>query len=413
MFKEEIFKAYDIRGEYGKDFDADFAKKLGSVLAVHLGAKKLVISRDTRPTSEGIAKEIIGGMVSVGCDVIDLGTTSTPMFYFGVINENADGGVMVTASHLGDAFNGFKMTKQSAVGIGGEDLLKEARSLLEGAIEEADKKGVVATKDILGAYAESSIGLSGLERGEITTPVKLIGEEMILDEIRVVTSALDIKVVDSGEEISFEFDADGDRVVILDSSQRKIRGDLIGGLLAGYYFEGKRIVYDLRYSRGVLEYLRSKNIEAIPSRIGHKLIKAVMRERDAEFCGEQSGHMYFKEVGYTESPALAVLKILKILKETGKSIDELAGSISTWHTTEEINFDLASREKILALLEKTKTRYSDGKIDETDGVRIEYPNWGFLLRPSNTEAKLRLIIDAREASLIAEKKEELLSLLQE
>ena len=104
---------------------------------------------------------------------------------------------------------------------------------------------------------------------------------------------------------------------------------------------------------------------------------------------------------------------MKILKETGKSIDELAGSISTWHTTEEINFDLASREKILALLEKTKTRYSDGKIDETDGVRIEYPNWGFLLRPSNTEAKLRLIIDAREASLIAEKKEELLSLLQE
>jgi len=412
MFSEKIFKAYDIRGEYGRDFDTHFAKKLGGVLVKHLNAKKLVVSRDMRPTSEALVQEVTAGAVSAGCDVIDLGTTSTPLFYFGVINENADGGIMVTASHLGDEFNGFKITKKNAVGIGGEELLKDTKNLLEKDIKEASNKGKISSKNILEAYVELSIKLSEFKPGEISTAIKLTGDEMVLAEFRAVAKALKINVVESGEEIGFEFDTDGDRLMVFDSSGKKIRGDLIGGLLAGYYFEGKKVVYDLRYSRGVIEFMKSKNIEAIPSRIGHKLIKDLMRERNAEFCGEQSGHIFFKEAGSVEAPALAVLKILRILKETGKGIDELADSVSTWSTIEEINFDFESREEIAKLLEKAKERYSDGSINEADGVRIEYPNWGFLLRPSNTEAKLRLIVDAREPGLLDEKKEELLELLK-
>ena len=412
MFSEKIFKAYDIRGEFGKDFDASFAKKLGGVLVEYLGAKKLVVSRDTRSSSGDIAKEIIDGVVSSGCDIIDLGTTSAPLFYFGVINEGADGGVMVTASHLGDEFNGFKITKKNAVVVGGDELLESAKDLFEKDVVKTGKKGEVSSKSILEEYVKSSIKLSWLEPGEISTAIRFIGDEMILAEFRAVASALKINVVESGEEIGFELDADGDRLMILNPSGRKIRGDLIGGLLAGYYFEGKKVIYDPRYSRGVLEYLKSKSIEAILSRVGHKLVKDLMRKRDAEFCGEQSGHIYFKEAGFIEAPALAVLKILKILQETGKSIDELANSVSSWSTTEEINFDIESRDKISEILEKTKERYSDGNINDADGIRVEYPNWGFLLRPSNTEAKLRLIVDAREPGLLDEKKEELLELLK-
>src|SRR3989338_6339322 len=263
MFSEKIFKAYDIRGEYGRDFDTHFAKKLGGVLVKHLNAKKLVVSRDMRPTSEALVQEVTAGAVSAGCDVIDLGTTSTPLFYFGVINEGADGGVMVTASHLGDEFNGFKITKKNAVVIGGDELLESAKDLFEKDVVETGKKGEVSSKSILEKYVKSSIKLSWLEPGEISTAIRFIGDEMILAEFRAVASALKINVVESGEEIGFELDADGDRLMILNSSGRKIRGDLIGGLLAGYYFEGKKVIYDPRYSRGVLEYLKSKSIEAI------------------------------------------------------------------------------------------------------------------------------------------------------
>jgi len=413
MFNEKIFKAYDIRGEYGKDFDDDFAKKLGGALSSHVNAKKMVVARDSRPSSEKLSREVMEGIVSAGASVINIGMASTPLFYFGVISKGADGGIMVTASHLGDEFNGFKITKEEAMVIGGDELFESTKDLLREGAPASKKKGKISQKDIVGEYVEASIKHSGLKPGEINVPIKFVGNEMVLREINSVTDALNINVVDSDWEIGFEFDADGDRLIILNSSGRKIRGDLIGGLLAGHYMHGKKVVYDLRYSRGVLEYMASKGVETIPSKIGHKFIKEVMRERDAELCIEQSGHMYFKETGYAESSALGMLRILNTIKETGKDIDELARSVSSWSTTDEINFNLESRDKIQEILERIKKKYSDSNINEMDGIRVEYPNWGFLLRPSNTEQKLRLIIDAREADLMDEKREELVSLLQE
>src|SRR3989344_8161873 len=129
MFSEKIFKAYDIRGEFGKDFDKEFAKKLGNVLANHLRAKKIVVARDARPSSTEISQAVIAGVTSFGADVVDVGVVSTPLFYFGALNEKADGGVMITASHLGDEFNGFKVTKESAISIRGSQFFDETREL--------------------------------------------------------------------------------------------------------------------------------------------------------------------------------------------------------------------------------------------------------------------------------------------
>lgn len=412
MFNETIFKAYDIRGEYEKDFDDDFAKKLGAVVAKHLGAKKLVVARDMRLSSESLREKIVEGITSTGCNVIDIGQTSTPLFYYGVISEGTDGGVMVTASHLGDEFGGFKVTKKGAATIGGDKLYEEAKALFEGDADVAEVKGEILEKNILESYRDAVIKHSGLNEGDIKTPIKLIANEMVTKELLTVTEALDIPTVEKGESIGFEFDPDGDRLTVRNSKGEKIRGDLIGGLIAGHYYPNQKIAYDLRYSRGVLEYMKSKGIEPVPSRAGHTLIKAVMRENEIEFCGEQSGHMYFKALGYVEVSMLAMLKILNILKETEKDIDELSKSLSTWSTTEEINFSSNTKDESLAQIEKVKSKYSDGELDETDGIHIEYPDWGFLLRASNTEAKLRLIVDAKTEELLEEKKKELLELLR-
>jgi len=320
---------------------------------------------------------------------------------------------MVTASHLGEEFNGFKVTRKGAVIIGGHELLRNRGELFDSKIKIGKKSGKILKKDLLTSYVSSAISYSGLSAGDITTLVKLIGNEMIINEVLVAMKKLSIPVVDRGEDVVFEFDADGDRLVVRNAKGEKIRGDLIGGLLAGYYFSNKKIAYDLRYSRGVLEYMQSKGIEVIPSRIGHTLIKQVMRKHEIEFCGEQSGHMFFKDLGYVEAPILAALKILNIMQETGKSIAELVVPVSSWSTTEEINFSFSDREKIIEVINKIRKHYDDADINETDGIRIEYPNWGFLLRPSNTEAKLRLIVDVKEEKILENKKQELLKLLNE
>jgi len=413
MFNESIFKAYDIRGEYRKDFDDDFAKKLGAVVAKHLDAKKLVVARDMRPSSKNLRKQIVEGIISTGCDVIDIGEASTPLFYHGVISEEVDGGIMVTASHLGDEFGGFKVSKKGAITIGGDKLYKEAKSLFETDPKEAEVKGKVSEKDILEDYRDVVIKHSGVSSGDIDIPIKLTANKMVEREVFAVTGELGIPTVEERENIGFEFDADADRLIVKNSTGEKIRGDLIGGLLAGYYYPNQKIAYDLRYSRGVLEYMESKGIDPVPSRIGHTLIKAVMRENKIEFCGEQSGHIFFKEMGYVEVSILAMLKILNIMKETGKSIDELAEATSTWSTTEEINLHLDTRNKALAQIEKIKSKYNDGDLNDIDGIRVEYREWGFLLRVSNTEAKLRLIVDAKTKNLMEEKKSELLELLRE
>ena len=402
-----IFRAYDIRGKYGEEFDNEFARKLGMVLAKYLSAKKIVISRDARASSKELAEHVSEGIISAGCDAIDIGPTSTPLFYFGVIDEKSDGGIMVTASHLGDEFNGFKITRKKAVAIGGDELFAKTANLFDSELKAAQVPGKVLTRDLLAHYVATMVERSGLQVGDINVPIRLMGNEMILKEARAMARELSIPVVEKGEEISFEFDADGDRLYVYNSKGKKISGDLMGGLLAGYYFSGQKIVYDLGYSRGVLEYLHSKDIETISSPIGHTLIKARMREHKAEFCGERSGHIFFEDTGYVEAPLLASLKILNILQTTGHSIDELVLPISKWSTSEEINFTFSNRKKITEIISKIREYYNDADINETDGIRAEYPDWSFLLRASNTEEKLRLIVDARTEKLLRTKVQEL------
>ncbi len=411
MFSKNIFRAYDIRGKYGEDFDDDFAYRLGRVLAKHLNAKKIVVSRDMRPSSDALSERVIDGIVSLGCDVVDIGQTSTPLFYFGVINEGACGGVMITASHMGEEFNGFKITRTQAINIGGDKFWEEAKELFSEEIKSSNTRGDVSVKGLLADYVRFVVHHSGLDTHDIESSVKFIGNKMVVREACAITDKLSISVVESGEDIVFKFDPDGDRLVVYSSDGEKIRGDLIGGMLAGYYYPDSKVVYDLRYSRGVLEYMRSCGIEPIPSKIGHTLIKAVMREHEADFCGEQSGHMFFKETGYIETSMLAALKILNAIKETGKDINKLIEPAFGWSTTEEINFPLTSRNEVSDIFDKLRKRYKDAEINEVDGIFVKYPDWSFILRPSNNDPMLRLIVDAKTDKLMREKEGELRDML--
>ncbi len=412
-YNPDIIKAYDIRGKYGHDFDDEFAYMLGRALVNYLDARELVISRDERETSDVLSQKLIQGIISTGCHVIDIGKTSTPLFYYGVIDMKSIGGVMVTASHLGPEYSGFKITGNNAVIIGKNSGLDEVLEYMaQDGNQVSKEKGDIIQKSILNKHIQWVTNLCGLSKGAVKQKVKLIGNNMALGELMPVLDTLGIEHVDDGYDIAFEFDPDVDRIIVLNYKGEYIRGDLIGGMIANYYYKGKKIAYDVRYSKGVIEYLESHGLDLVPTRVGHTLIKEVLLEHDLEYGGEGSGHMFFKETGHVESTVLAMLRILRILHETGQTVDELIKPLDTWFNTWEINTRLESRQRANEIIEQAKVKYSDGKLNHMDGIIIDYPDWRFLLRISNTEPMIRLIVDAKTKELMEQKRDELLALIK-
>lgn len=412
MFQEGIFRPYDIRGEYPKEFDEDFAQLLGSVFCSYIGRGIVVVGRDSRGSSSTLSAKVIDGIVTQGGEVVDIGMVSTPLFYFSVIEKKADGGVMVTASHLGEEFAGFKLVRKGAVAVGGEAFYKETKAAFTHPQAVGGRRGRVESSDVLAAYCRRVVELSGLSVGDIRARVEIKGNEIAQREARMVLEALAIPVVDGEEaDVGFQFDPDMDRIAVLGKGG-KMRGDVVGGVLAAHFYAGKTVVFDPRYSRGVVEYMKRHGIHTVLSRVGHTFIKETMSKYGAEFCAEGSGHMYFKEMGYVESPHLAMLKFLALMQDTGKGPDELAHLADFWARTDEISFTIDSFEEALRAIDKAKAAYSDAHISTIDGVKIEYSDWGFLLRPSNTEPKLRLIVEAKTAPLLEKRKKEVVALLK-
>lgn len=407
-FNPEIFKAYDIRGKYGIEFDDDFAEALGAALVGELGAKKILVARDTRPSSELLAQRVLRGITTAGADAIDIGTASTPLFYFGVIHEKTEAGIMISASHLGPEFNGFKIAREGAITMGNTTGLEPIMTALhhETEIQPAGKAGNIISKNLLEQYAEFIIDHSKLHPGDIKLKVGLMGEQLPLSEIRYIFHKLGITETKDTPDVIFELDPDGDRLMVHDGQGKLIRGDLFGGAFVMHFFQGKKIVYDIRYCRDVLQYLLSHGVSLTPSKIGHTLIKKVMRENNLDFGAEGSGHMFFKEAGYVEATALMMLKTLIMLSETGKTINELVAPLDTWAYSGEINTPLVSRSDIDPILASLRRCYADGNASTLDGLKIEYPDWGFFVRPSNTEALIRLILEAKTKELMDEKVKE-------
>ena len=435
-----IFKAYDIRGIVPVDLNAAMAEKIGMAYAVFTGAKTVVVGRDMRPHSQDMFDGLAAGLVKMGCKVIDLGLCSTPMSYFANGTLKADGSIMITASHNPGEWNGFKLCKANAVPISGATGIMDIEKLvMANDFTPATEPGVIEKYDISAEYgaflrkfakfgdkklkvvvdyanAMGSYEIAGIEdMFEIIPMYKELDGTFpnheanplhlaTLDDIRAKVKAV-------GADFGAAFDGDADRCGFIDNNGEIIPMDLFTALIAqDILADGPAtVLYDLRSSRAVKECIEENGGTAIMSRVGHAFIKQQMRETGAVFAGELSGHYYFKENFTAESQGLALIKLANLIVKSGKKVSELVKPLLRYSSSSEINSRVADAAKVLA---EIKARYTDGEAFELDGFSVEYPDWHFNVRCSNTEPLLRLIVEAKDEKLMTEKRDELLAIIR-
>ena len=425
---ESIFKAYDIRGIYPDELNEDAAYRIGIGFArselLTLG-KDLVVGRDMRESSGSLFDAFASGANAGGLDVIDIGLCTTPMLYFAVNVLNAAGGAMITASHNPGQYNGFKLVREEAIPIGsdtGLDRIKQ-EALIASRTGNGTHGGTTRQEDILDKYAaffaqrfsvdlanpvviDTGNGMAGAILPRILQDQQITYQRLFFEpdgrfphheanplkeeNLRQLREAMD----DSPGSIGVAFDGDADRVCFLDETGRTIRGDLLVALLAPRFLSerpGGKILYDLRSSRIVPEHILKFGGQPIRTRVGHAFIKHVMREEGALFGGELSYHFYFSEFFNCESGILAMLEVLNIVAESGQSLSELIDPLRKYSHSGEINFRVTSVEEALRTIQRS---FGNGRISHLDGLSVEYEDWWFNLRPSNTEPLLRLTLEA-------------------
>lgn len=444
MTDPKIFKAYDIRGIYGSEIDDDTAYRIGRALIVHFSAKKVAVGRDVRASSPALFQAFTQGVMDQGGDIIDLGIVTTPMVHFAAGRLEVDLAVAITASHNPPEYNGVKVDLKDAIPVGEKTGLADIRDLvMVGNFPESPIRGTMSEEDIRPAYYSFFASFAKLGDRRFTLAIDTanamgIVELPIYDELKenltvhnlyndlsqpfsaheanpLKTETLDELselVKEKGADMGIAYDGDADRIGFVDETGRVIPMDLITGLVGQIVLEknpGATILYDLRSSRAVKEAIEEKGGHAIECRVGHAFIKRQMRDDGAIFAGEFSGHYYFVENSYAEASTLVAIHLLNLMAETGKTLSELVHEMRRYAHSGEINSEVEDKD---AVLTKLREQYSDGKMHELDGLKVEYPDWWFNVRPSNTEPLLRLNCEADTEEMMQEKRDELLSIIR-
>lgn len=441
----DIFKAYDIRGLYPEEIQPDVAYKIGRAAVTYLKAAQVAVGRDMRVSSPVLAGALIDGITDQGADVIDIGEVSTDALYFTVGRFGYDAGVMVTASHNPAGYNGFKICGAEARPLSLDHGIGEIRDMVLNnvAFKEPPTQGTVQTKDVLSAFADHVLSFI---HPEAIHPLKVAvdaGNGMAGKMVPVVFGRLPIELIplyfeldgrfphhvpnpiepenisdlrkavrDRGADLGIAFDGDADRMFILDEYGNFVGGDMVTALVSKALLRrhpGATIVYNLICSRVVPETIEREGGKAIRSRVGHSFIKARMREYDAIFGGEHSGHFYFRDNWYADSGMIAALTVLQLLSEEGKTVSEALKPLDHYYRSGELNTAVTDQAAVLKNLEK---HFADGIIDHLDGLTVNFPRWWFNARPSNTQPLLRLNVEADSPQLLEEKTEELLSIIR-
>jgi phosphomannomutase len=437
-----IFKAYDIRGLYPQEIGEDAVRKIGYAFARYLGKQRIVIGHDMRDSSPALNKAFSEGAQAYNVDVTDIGMATTPMLYTAIIDGNFDGGAMITASHLPAQYNGIKLCREKAIPLSGADGLPDVEALYRASDRlPTDGKGQRHTMDFLQRYLEK---LSPFVEGDETLHIVVdAGNGMggldtphLLDSLPHVnavrmyfepdgdfphhvpnpaepenTAELQKRVVAEKADLGFAFDGDCDRCGFVDETGARVPADLVIALLAEYFLKktpGATILYDLRASRAVPERIRELGGNPIKTRVGHSFIKAKMREVDAVFAGELSGHYYYKEMGFIDSGILSMITILNVLSAKGAPLSQLVEPLQKYAQSGEISVRVGA---VPQLFEELQTTYQDGHQERLDGLSVEYPNWWFNLRKSNTEPVVRLVMEANDEKTAAREKERLLNII--
>ncbi len=411
---DKIFKAYDIRGIYPKEINEKIAHKIGKI-----SDGVLVVARDNRPPSNKLSRAVIKGANSAGTDVIDIGLVTTPIFYFAVNKFKADGGIIVTASHNSEKYNGFKIVGKNAVPVGNIGLNK-IKKCIEINYNSGDikHKGKTTKKEIFDDYIKKILGLSHankIKQFKIAINTKNKTAKLVVS--RIIKNLGKIKLVDlpSKADFGITFDGDGDRIFFTDENNKKIDPDLISAILIHYCFKkAGTILYTVASSRIIKNEAINNGSEIACSRVGHSFIKEIMARKKIDFGCEASGHYYFKDTGYYEEPILVFIKLMEILSAVKMPLSKLVKSFDKLYR-ERIEIKINNINKVNLQIRKIENKYKkisrSGRLPNIlhiDGLNVEYPDWWFNLRVSNTEPILRLTIEADTKQLLVEQREKLL-----
>lgn len=437
-----VFKAYDIRGTYPEQFDEVAAHRIGGAFARWTGAKRIVVGRDMRLSSQPLAKAFIEGVTGQGADAVDIGLVSTDALYF-ASGRHEIPGAMFTASHNPGHYNGIKLCLAGAAPVGQDTGLADIRRLAEEGVEPAKTTGAVGQRDVIDDFVEhlltfidSSVlrplkvvvdaanGMAGKMVPPVfeRIPVELVPLYFELDgtfpnhpadpiQLENLT-ALRKSVLEEGADVGMAFDGDADRVFLVDETADPVSGSLTTALVAAMVMDkepGATIIHNLICSRVVPETIAEKGGSAIRSRVGHSFIKKVMAETGAAFGGEHSGHYFFRDNFRADSGLICALFVLEAISREGRPFSEVLAPYRRYWNSGEINTEVLDQD---AKMKELADAYSDGEQDWLDGLTVNYPDWWFNVRPSNTEPLLRLNLEASDEAFGKTKTEEIIEVIR-
>jgi len=440
---DRIFKAYDVRGVVPDELDASIARRIGAAFAIWTNLPAILLGRDSRISSPELAAAITEGATSVGVNVVDLGLASTDLVYFasGSLDLPA---VMLTASHNPKNYNGLKFCMPGARPVGEDSGLREIRAIVErGDIPPAATKGTVSQRDLLAPYTEhvlSFVDVAAMRpmtvavdtangMGGLVVPAVMARLPVTLHHLYAELDGTfpnhpadpldpenqkDLKaaVLEHHADVGLAFDGDADRVFLVDEKAEDVSGSLLTALVARAMLRqepGAKVVHNLICSWIVPESIRAEGGVPIRTRVGHSFIKQVMAETGAIFGGEHSGHYYFRNNYRADSGLIAAVVAMGELSSAGEPLSDVLAPFRKYFDSGEINSRVDDPK---AKVEQIAAALADGRQDRLDGLTVEYPDWWFNVRPSNTEPLLRLNVEATTAELLARKTAMMLDLIR-
>jgi phosphomannomutase len=443
IIDQSIFKAYDIRGVYPDTINEELAYKIAQAYIhfINPEGKKLniVMGRDVRTSGPQLSEAMKKGILDCGCNVIEIGLASTDMMYFAVANYGYDGGLQITASHNPREFNGVKMVRKGAVPISGDTGIYTIRDfVLADYSQKEEQAGTVQSLEILSDYVEkvlSVVDTSIFKPMHVVANINFGYTAAVLKELEKhipVTFTMinenpngefpkgapdPLLISNRGETIELikqtkphfgaAWDSDADRCYFFDETGRFLSGYFTSAILAGYFLEkypGSKVVIDMKQNWAIKDVVGEAGGVALQNRTGHSLFKERMIKEDAVFGGEVSGHFFFKDFFYLDNGIIPFLLILEILSTSGKKLSEIYQPLfDKYFAIEEENLEVSDVPKVLQAI---KEKYKDGVLSEIDGVSIDYPEWRFNIRSSNTQPLLRLNLEAKNKELMEIKEKE-------
>jgi phosphomannomutase len=443
----EVFKAYDVRGIYPEQLDEEGAEAIGRAYVEQFEPRRMAVGRDMRVSSAAMQEALMRGATAAGADVLDLGLVGTEMVYFAVGSLGLEGGVMVTASHNPKQYTGMKLVRRGALPVGSESGLLDVRdrALASDNLSQALSEGRIEGYDIWPSYVDRV--LSFVDVGAIK-PLKVVIDAAngmagamlppVLERLPVETvrcffepdgtfpnhepnpllpenrEFIVRKTLEEGADLGVAFDGDADRCFFVDDTGEFVPGDFVTALFAESVLRkepGAKIIYDVRASRAVPETIERDGGVPLVERVGHAFIKARMRKDDAAFAGEVSGHYYFRDFSQADTGVVPFLLMLELISRKGERLSEILAPLrSRYFITGEINTPVSD---VALKLQELKERYGrEGRVSHRDGISIDFDDWHFNVRPSNTEPLLRLNLEATSQELMEEKRDEVLGVIR-